>query len=39
MKTTILVADDETNIADAISYALKREQYQVYTAYDGKEKN
>ncbi|WDV44367.1 response regulator transcription factor [Clostridiaceae bacterium M8S5] len=37
MKTTILVADDEMHIANSISYALTREDYEVYTAYDGKE--
>lgn len=37
MKTKILVADDEENIANSIAYALEREQYKVYTAYDGEE--
>lgn len=37
INTSILVADDEKNIADAIGYALKREQYTVYVAYDGEE--
>lgn len=35
--TKIVVADDERNITDAISYALERENYRVYKAYDGKE--
>ncbi|GMQ63588.1 response regulator transcription factor [Vallitalea maricola] len=35
--TKILVADDEENITDAIAYALGREDYQIYKAYDGKE--
>ncbi|QUH28473.1 response regulator transcription factor [Vallitalea guaymasensis] len=35
--TKILVADDEENITNAIAYALEREDYQVYKAYDGKE--
>ncbi|GMQ57298.1 response regulator transcription factor [Vallitalea sediminicola] len=34
--TKILVADDEENITDAIAYALSREGYQVYKAYDGR---
>lgn len=37
MKTKILVVDDEENIANSIAYALKREQYEVYTAYNGEE--
>lgn len=37
MGTKVLVADDEKNIADSIAYALKRENYEVYTAYDGEE--
>ncbi|QZY54954.1 response regulator transcription factor [Crassaminicella profunda] len=37
MEIKILVADDEENITDAIAYALKREQYTVYTAYDGEQ--
>ncbi|WP_066496611.1 response regulator transcription factor [Abyssisolibacter fermentans] len=37
MSIKILVADDEENIANSIAYALKREQYEVYTAYDGEE--
>ncbi|MCT4593269.1 MAG: response regulator transcription factor [Anaeromicrobium sp.] len=37
MEIKILVVDDEENITDTIAYALKREQYTVYTAYDGKE--
>lgn len=37
MQTKIVVADDEINIADSISYALKREGFTVYTAYDGEE--
>lgn len=35
METKVLVADDEENITNAIAYALKREKYTVYTAYDG----
>lgn len=35
--TKILIADDEENITDAIAYALSREGYQVYKAYDGRE--
>ncbi|MGF7057924.1 response regulator transcription factor [Brassicibacter mesophilus] len=35
--TRIIVADDEENITDAIAYALEREDYQVYKAFDGKE--
>ncbi|MCT4605646.1 MAG: response regulator transcription factor [Marinisporobacter sp.] len=37
MEIKILIADDEENITNAIAYALKREQYTVYTAYDGQE--
>ncbi len=37
MRTKVLVADDEKNIANSIAYALKRENYEVYTAYDGEE--
>ncbi len=37
MEIKILVVDDEENITNAIAYALKRENYTVYTAYDGKE--
>lgn len=37
MNTSILIADDEINIADAIAYALKREKYTVHVAYDGEE--
>ncbi|WP_129600662.1 response regulator transcription factor [Anaerophilus nitritogenes] len=37
MEIKILVADDEDNITDSIAYALKREQYIVYKAYDGEE--
>lgn len=35
MNTSILVAEDEPNIANSIAYALEREQYTVYVAYDG----
>lgn len=35
--TKIIVVDDEENITDAIAYALERENYQVYKAFDGKE--
>lgn len=35
--TKILVADDEKNITEAIAYALERENYKVYKAFDGKE--
>lgn len=34
---TILVADDEEQITDAIAYALGRENYHVVVAYDGEE--
>ncbi|WDV45826.1 response regulator transcription factor [Clostridiaceae bacterium M8S5] len=37
MKIRILVADDEKNIADPISYALEREGYDVDTVYNGKD--
>lgn len=37
MGIKVLVADDEKNISDSIAYALKRENYEVYTAYDGEE--
>lgn len=33
----ILVADDENEITDTIAYALKRENYEVDTAYNGQE--
>lgn len=37
MEIKILVADDEENITNSIAYALNREKYTVYTAYDGEE--
>lgn len=37
MKYKILVVDDENEITDSIAYALKREDYEVETAYNGKE--
>lgn len=37
MNEKILVADDEKKIADLISYAFRREGYDVKTAYDGEE--
>ncbi|MDF2586373.1 MAG: putative two-component response regulator [Anaerocolumna sp.] len=37
MEDRILIVDDEKGIADAISYAFKREGYLVETAYDGEE--
>lgn len=36
-KYKILVVDDESEITDSIAYMLKREGYEVETAYDGKE--
>jgi DNA-binding response OmpR family regulator len=35
--TRILVADDEMTIANSIAYALRREHFEVDTAYDGME--
>lgn len=35
-KYKILVVDDESEITDSIAYMLKREGYEVETAYDGK---
>jgi len=37
MEERILVVDDEKSIADLISYAFKKENYSVETAYDGEE--
>jgi two-component system, OmpR family, alkaline phosphatase synthesis response regulator PhoP len=37
MEEKILVVDDEKSIADAIAYGLKREGYEVETAFDGEE--
>lgn len=37
MNEKVLVADDEVMIAEAISYALKREGYQVELAFDGED--
>lgn len=37
MNKRILIADDEPGIADPISYAFRREGYEVATAYDGEE--
>lgn len=37
MEERILVIDDEKSIADLISYAFKKENYSVETAYDGEE--
>lgn len=37
MEERILVADDEKGIADAISYALRREGYMVETVFNGQE--
>lgn len=37
MKAKILIADDEKNIADAMSYAFTREGFTVEVAYDGEE--
>ena len=34
---TVLVVDDEKNIVDIIKYNLKKEGYEVITAYDGEE--
>lgn len=36
-KIRIMVADDEEAITDSIAYALRREGYEVQTAYDGEE--
>ncbi len=37
MSKTILVVDDEKNIADILGFNLKKEGYQVLTAYDGEQ--
>lgn len=37
MSFRVLVADDEQAIAHAVAYALKREGFEVETAYDGEE--
>ncbi|NLK97825.1 MAG: response regulator transcription factor, partial [Epulopiscium sp.] len=37
MNQKILVVDDEKNIADIIKFNLKKEGYEVLTAYDGEE--
>ena len=37
MTSRILVVDDEKNIVDIISYNLKKEGYEVLTAYDGQQ--
>jgi two-component system, OmpR family, alkaline phosphatase synthesis response regulator PhoP len=37
MEEKILIVDDEKSIADAIAYGLKREGYEVETAFDGEE--
>lgn len=37
LKQKILVVDDEADIVELIAYNLKREGYQVYTAYNGQE--
>ncbi len=34
-QTTILLADDDEMIVDALSYQLRREGYRVITAFDG----
>lgn len=36
MPYKIVIADDERALADTLTYAFKREGYEVYTAYDGK---
>lgn len=36
MAYKIVIADDEKALADTLTYAFKREGYEVYTAYDGK---
>ena len=37
MSARVLVVDDEKNIVDIIKYNLKKEGYEVITAYDGEE--
>lgn len=37
MGTLIVVADDEKTLADSLTYAFRREGYDVKTCYDGKE--
>ena len=35
MKQTILVVDDEQDVRDIVSYNLKNEEYEVFTAENG----
>ena len=37
MAIKILIADDEKHLADTLSYAFKREGYEVVTVYDGRD--
>lgn len=37
MSIKVLIAEDEKNIADAIAYSLKREQYDVTVTYNGED--
>lgn len=37
MAHTIVIADDEKSLAETLSYAFRREGYQVHTAYNGRE--
>jgi two-component system response regulator VicR len=37
MAKKILIVDDEKNIVDILSFILKKEGYEIITAYDGKE--
>jgi two-component system alkaline phosphatase synthesis response regulator PhoP len=37
MTYKIVIADDEKALAETLSYAFKREGYEVYTAFDGRE--
>ena len=37
MNQKVLVVDDEKNIAEIITFNLKKEGYEVLTAYDGEE--
>ena len=36
MAIKVLIADDERQLADSLSYAFRREGYEVFTAYEGK---
>lgn len=36
MSYKVVIADDEKPLAETLSYAFKREGYEVYTAYDGR---